>query len=150
MRQFEPSSDYSRVVKMKIAVLSDIHGNLPAFEAVLSDCEKRGIVTKLILGDLITDYPQFTREIISLAKSCDYVIRGNREGYILDNRAGRCGDSWSKFAQFSANQLTYERLSESDLDYISALPAQISLKFPNLPDLRMVHGSPFSEFDTLY
>ena len=41
---------------MKIAVLSDIHGNEYAFDAVCDDIKKQSVDKVLILGDLITDF----------------------------------------------------------------------------------------------
>lgn len=50
---------------MKIAVLSDIHGNILALEAVLKDIELRGPDLIFCLGDLV-GYGAFPNEVISL------------------------------------------------------------------------------------
>ncbi|MFD1165951.1 metallophosphoesterase family protein [Sphingobacterium daejeonense] len=53
---------------MKIAVISDIHGNLPALDSVLNDISTRNIDQIYCLGDLI-DFAPWTNEIIDLFRS---------------------------------------------------------------------------------
>jgi predicted phosphodiesterase len=48
---------------MQIAVFSDVHGNLPALEAVLNDIERKGIDQKFCLGDLV-DFAPWGNEVI--------------------------------------------------------------------------------------
>lgn len=77
---------------MKIAVLSDIHGNLTAFNAVLNDINKLDIDTFIIAGDHIVDCPQ-PNEVLEKIKSLNaYVIKGNREDYILNYHKGMCNE----------------------------------------------------------
>jgi putative phosphoesterase len=65
---------------MKIAVLSDIHGNLPAFEAVVADFRRQGAEKVIFLGDLVFLglYPQ---ECFDLMKSLDLfiIVKGNTD-----------------------------------------------------------------------
>ena len=49
--------------KLKIAILSDIHGNIVALEEAIKDAKTQGVEQYIVLGDLITDLP-FTNEII--------------------------------------------------------------------------------------
>jgi protein phosphatase len=53
---------------MKIAILSDIHGNRLALEAVLNDIKKNKTDQIIILGDLITDFPQETNNVLNIVK----------------------------------------------------------------------------------
>ncbi|MEI3791357.1 MULTISPECIES: metallophosphoesterase family protein [unclassified Chryseobacterium] len=48
---------------IRIAIFSDVHGNLPALDAVLGDMEKRGITQKFCLGDLV-DFAPWGNEVI--------------------------------------------------------------------------------------
>ena len=47
---------------MRIAVIADIHGNLPAFESVLADIERRGVDRTINLGDCVSG-PLWPREV---------------------------------------------------------------------------------------
>lgn len=65
---------------MKIAVLSDIHANLPALMAVLEDCHKQKAERFWLLGDYV-DYGASARETVALLEQLDleYVIAGNHD-----------------------------------------------------------------------
>lgn len=133
---------------MKIAVLSDIHGNLTAFNAVLKDINELGINQYIIAGDLITDCPQ-PNEVLEKIKSLNaYVIKGNREDYILDYHKGMY-DEWSKYKQMASVVWTYNRLAEGNIEYINKLPEQLSISFPQMDNIRIVHGSPFNAREEL-
>ena len=53
---------------VRIALLSDVHGNLPAFEAVLADIAKEGVDARWCLGDLV-GYGAQPDECVALARS---------------------------------------------------------------------------------
>jgi len=62
---------------MRIAVISDIHGNLPALESVMKDISKRGVDTLVCLGDLIGKGPN-SEEVIDICRNeCDIIVKGN-------------------------------------------------------------------------
>ncbi len=67
------------------AILSDIHGNLPALESVLEDMTNYDIEHVISLGDVSGYYP-FINEVIDLLKAHDAVnLIGNHDRYIIDN-----------------------------------------------------------------
>lgn len=72
---------------MKIAVLSDIHGNNIALQTCMEYLEKQAIDAYCFLGDYIGDFPQIRQvmdTLYRLQKSMPcYLIRGNKEEYIL-------------------------------------------------------------------
>ena len=61
----------------RIALISDIHGNLPAFEATLNDIERRGITRIVCLGDLAGKGPHGDVVVDVCRARCEGVIRGN-------------------------------------------------------------------------
>src|SRR5687768_5597779 len=66
-----------------LAVLSDIHGNLPALDAVLADARARGCTRYLSLGDVVGYYTQ-PAECIERLQALDAPnIMGNHDGYVL-------------------------------------------------------------------
>jgi predicted phosphodiesterase len=69
----------SDIPPRRIALLSDVHGNLPAFEAVLADVESTGVDERWCLGDLV-GYGAQPDECVALAKeSCDLTLIGNHD-----------------------------------------------------------------------
>jgi predicted phosphodiesterase len=64
---------------MRIALLSDVHGNLPAFKAVLADVESASVEQVWCLGDLV-GYGAQPDACVELArKSCDLCLGGNHD-----------------------------------------------------------------------
>jgi len=65
---------------MKIAIISDIHGNLTALNAVLQDIEKQGIENFFFLGDLVMNGPN-PREVMEIIEDLgpEVWIKGNTD-----------------------------------------------------------------------
>lgn len=74
---------------MKIAVLSDIHGNMEAFREVVKYLEKEQIKKVLILGDII-DYGPHSNEVITCLMDLPWEIigniRGNHEEAVIEQK----------------------------------------------------------------
>jgi predicted transcriptional regulator/predicted phosphodiesterase len=67
---------------MQIAVIADIHGNMPALEAVLADIQRRGVDRTINLGDCVSG-PLWPREVCDLLMaSSGLVIRGNHDRWV--------------------------------------------------------------------
>jgi len=67
----------------QIAVISDIHGNLPALEAVLADIRQRGITRIICLGDTIGKGPNPDLAVDRVREVCEAVVMGNWEAVTL-------------------------------------------------------------------
>lgn len=127
---------------MKIAVLSDIHGNYAAFEAVLNDLEKKGADGIIIAGDHFNDSPQPMQVFERLKTINAWVIKGNKEERILRYHNGEF-HNWDKYLQMSAFIWTYRQFNGEVMDYIINLPEQLVVDAPGKDKIRVVHGSPF-------
>lgn len=98
---------------MRVAVISDIHGNLPAFEAVLEDLAARQVDQVIINGDVINTGPD-SAACLDLAWRLGHpFVGGNHERYIRDfDRPDRpeewSGDIWRP-SLWTAEQLGPER-----------------------------------------
>lgn len=79
----------------RFAVVSDIHGNLPALNAVLDNAKSRGISEFVFAGDYCMSGP-FPDECIATLMSLDhaYIVRGNEEKY-LENLIGKDQSNWT-------------------------------------------------------
>ena len=80
---------------MRFAIISDIHGNLPALNAVLADAEKNGADSYIFVGDYCLSNP-YPDECITRIRELKnkYVIRGNEERY-LENLVGKDQSTWT-------------------------------------------------------
>ena len=69
---------------MKIAIISDIHGNLEALKATLKNIEERRVDKIICLGDIIAKGVHFKECIELIQKNCDVVIQGNCDRYFSE------------------------------------------------------------------
>jgi protein phosphatase len=70
----------------KIAVISDIHGNMPALEAVLKDIKSRGIKRIFCLGDLVGKGPHPEKAVDICGEMCQAVTLGNWDATMADGK----------------------------------------------------------------
>ncbi len=127
---------------MRLAVLADVHGNLPALEAVLADVQQYNVDGIIVAGDLIGGGPQPV-EVLRLLRSLrTWMIRGNNENYFLAYDAGEAPDAWRVSYQWVVLRWTYHRLDKASLDLITSLPEQCVVALDGTAPIRVVHGSP--------
>ena len=69
----------------KIAIISDIHGNLVALKSVLDDINARGIDRIYCLGDLVAKGAEPKQSLELIRKTCQVVIKGNCDDVIARN-----------------------------------------------------------------
>lgn len=129
---------------MRIAIISDIHANLPAFEEVMKNIDRQDIDMIFCLGDLV-GYNVWPNAIINeMRKRRIAVISGNH-----DVKAVEMGSE--KQSQNPAD-LAYFIISKDSLKYLSSLPTHIRLEFECKNKkliLLLVHGSPNSNSEYL-
>lgn len=113
---------------MKVALLADIHANLPALERVL---ECVGELPKFCCGDLV-GYNPFPNEVIEIVKKEKIVsILGNHDHAVLT------GDtSWFNSTAKKAVEWTKEELTSESFNFLKNLPQVYDNEF------YMIHGSP--------
>ncbi|TSB46968.1 metallophosphoesterase family protein [Alkalicoccobacillus porphyridii] len=113
---------------MKLAFLSDIHGNATALEAVLNELNQQEIDKIYILGDLCFRGPEPKRvlEIIHGLSNVE-VIKGNADEWLTDGfRDGEFPEDALAVLNEERNW-TLQRLTDEDLDYLIQLPKEILL-----------------------
>jgi predicted phosphodiesterase len=134
---------------MRVAVLADIHGNLPALEAVLADASQQGVDEYIVAGDFTGGpHPQETLDLL-LSLGC-WLIRGNSEDYVLAIDTGEAPRAWQVSDQWATLRWSFERLSRESIDHIAGLPEQRCLVLNGAAPLRVVHGSPSNPSAFLY
>lgn len=117
---------------MKIAVISDIHGNRLALEAVLDDIASLAVDATINLGDLVSG-PLQPRETCDLLMSLGYpTIRGNHERALLGPPE----------EMDNVDRYTSTRLTEAQTQWIDSLPPTLVVG-----DVYMCHGTPVSDVE---
>jgi len=118
---------------MKIAALSDIHGNLAALEAVLEDIHQRGADLIVNLGDILSGPLQCAETADRLMPLRLPTISGNHERQLLTFEFDRMRVS---------DQFAYAVLQPEHRAWIGSLPETLRLH-----DVLMVHGTPRSDLE---
>ena len=127
---------------LRLAVLADIHDNLPALEAVVEDLCLLDVDGVIGAGDYLMRGP-FPQETVDLLRSLDaWLIRGNTDGYVLDCAAGQAPEAWYASEQWAALRWTCRHVDEETLEYVGSLPEQTTVHFDDAEPIRIVHGRP--------
>jgi|JFJP01.1.fsa_nt_gi putative phosphoesterase len=134
---------------MRLAILADIHGNIPALEAVLKEIEKDAIDGLIVAGDMVAG-PNPVEVINRLRDLNAWMIRGNNEGYILRFASGEAPAWWYTARQWSFMHWNYRRMDNNTLDFIKELPEQRTIHFAGTDPIRIVHGSPRNVSELIY
>ena len=118
-----------------LALLYDVHGNLPALEAVLADAEAQG-ATSFVLGGDYALFGAWPEETVARLRELDAAwIRGNGERWVADPRADDLPD-----AMRPAATACRDALGEATAGELAALP------FDHIHgNARFVHASPVSD-----
>ena len=117
---------------MRIALIADLHGNLPATEAVDADIRRRGVDTIWCLGDLVGKGPSSVETFDWAMANCPVILRGNwDEGIALK--------------QFADNdQYYYAQLGEKRMRQLGELPLEHHAWLSGR-HVRLLHGRPIME-----
>lgn len=119
---------------MRLAVLSDIHSNLVALDAVLADLATLPAVDEIwVCGDIVGYGPQPNEVIDRLRERDARAVMGNHDGAAV----GKVDTGWFNDAAAAAIVWTTEVLTPGSREYLSALPER-----RRDGELTAVHGSP--------
>jgi len=125
---------------MRLAILSDVHGNLPALEAVLEHLERSKPDAFIVAGDYIGG-PQSNETIRLLRSLKGWMIRGNSDNYVLQFSAGEASDAMQVSHQWALTRWAYRHIEIGNLEFLRSLPCQRVVEIDNAPSIRVVHGS---------
>jgi putative phosphoesterase len=126
---------------MLIAVLSDVHANLPALEAVLADARQERPDAYVVAGDLTIGPHQ--SEVLAILQSLNgWLIRGNTDTNLLRLVQGVAPSEWRSFKQFALMRWSEQHVTPDELRFLTSLPEECNITLPGLAPIRLVHGSP--------
>ncbi|MCY3904397.1 MAG: metallophosphoesterase [Caldilineaceae bacterium] len=127
---------------MRLAVLADIHGNLPALQAVQAELERLQPDFVLLNGDLINPMP-FNNYVVDQVRSADMaVVRGNHEFYLLDYGTDKAPKGADDAERWGILHWLVRRIGSDQANYLAALPDELLLRFPGCQPIRVAHGVP--------
>lgn len=106
---------------MKYAIISDVHGNIHALEAVLADAKVQNVDKFLLIGDYVNMLP-FSNEVADCIRALEntVIVRGNGEDYFTNLLGKKPEEMTAK--QFRPIYWSYNSLSKENLKYITTLP----------------------------
>ncbi len=127
-----------------IALYSDIHGNVPALEAVLADIDAKGLAEIYCLGDLVGYGPDPTGVVERVRASGVPTVRGNYDQGVGD-RSGACGCYYATDAARSDGAASYEfteaAVGDADAAWLLGLLDEVRIEEAGVRVL-LTHGSP--------
>lgn len=132
---------------MRIAIISDIHGNFTALQAVLADIKKQNIDEIICLGDTVTLGPQ-PREVLKALKELNCVIiKGNHDWAVLDPELAEDFE----ITEYLIPDLYWcrKQLTQDDLKLIDGFKDKHEMVLPNGIKVLFFHGSPLSPIDII-
>jgi putative phosphoesterase len=121
---------------VRVAALSDIHGNLPALEAVLAEVEREGVDEIIVGGDSVSG--PWPAEVLERLEAVGArIVRGNADRLVLERDEGHLG-AWSA-----------DRLGPDRLATVVRWPLTLELDVVGLGRVLLCHSTPGSD-DTIY
>jgi predicted phosphodiesterase len=135
----------------RIAVLSDIHGNLPALEAVATEIRRMKPDAVLVAGDLVLNgpYPNGCIDALRVLESEGaLIVSGNTDIAVGDFDYGAAFPQWTEGvpeAVSAAAEWAHDELGDTQLDWLRRLPAERRMRAADGTLVLVVHASPGSQ-----
>ena len=114
---------------MKVGIISDIHGNVKALEAVLQELKNKNIEKIIVLGDLIGGAPMSEEVVQKIMEIKDnlIIVKGNREKHIIEGLPEFVHDEKVKVTeeQLEAHKYLVNKLSGKSKEFLKNLPKEL-------------------------
>ena len=130
---------------MRIALISDIHGNIVAFEAVLKDITRQGVDQIVFLGDALDMGPRPVEVLERLKGLSCPCIMGNHETFLL-NVDHLCEDGHGEWF-IELAEWCVAQLSAADIEFLRGFQPTLTVELGPETALLCFHGSPKSNQD---
>jgi predicted phosphodiesterase len=132
---------------VRIALMSDMHGNCVALDSVLDDLRRDAVDRVVCLGDAVQGGPQPAEVVARLRELACPVVMGNADAWLLTGEeTGAEGPATERMKAIRAWSL--EQLSAEDRAFIKAFVSTVEVELPGGRPLLCFHGSPGS-FDDI-
>lgn len=124
----------------RIAVISDIHGNVAALDAVMDDLREVAPDEVLVGGDLVGRGPEGRAVVRAIEASGWRGVRGNHEDYLLNFIRRQVPADWLEIEEWAASRWMAAELAADDVAYIDRLPMAIRSDID--ASVVLTHGTP--------
>jgi putative phosphoesterase len=126
-----------------LALIGDVHANLPALEAVIDDARSRGASAIIHTGDAV-GYGAEPNQVLRLMRDRHVIgVAGNYDQAVLESGKKKKQTKKKKKDGLGVKRWTYKQLSRENRAYLSSLPREVRLTLARKRIL-VTHGSPTS------
>ncbi|MCU1279158.1 MAG: putative protein phosphatase, partial [bacterium] len=131
----------------RVALISDLHGNLLALDAVLADAARADVDRIVCLGDVASLGPR-PREVLARLRAlgCD-CIEGNHDAFLLDAALVRRYTETAIVVE--AVDWCRAQLAPAELDFVRTFGSELKLPLDGGATLACYHGTPRSHMEDL-
>lgn len=135
---------------MRIALISDVHGNLVSMNAVLADIDRQGIDLLISLGDVAASGPRPVECLKTLRRRKCLAVMGNTDERFIGGGQGR-GKAGGKEVHMleKMDEWAASQLSKEDTDFIRTFLPVLTVEMPGGRRMLCYHGSPRSNRELL-
>ncbi len=134
---------------MNVAILSDIHSNFFALEAVMNEFDQYKIDKVIVLGDIFGYYPwaNETYELLLPYLDNSFIIKGNHDQLLLELESPSPEPSYWAAAKQNESELKIK--NPSAIEWVRNLPLEITVTI-NQRHIYMFHGTPENKVEGRY
>ncbi|GAB4448411.1 MAG: metallophosphoesterase family protein [Anaerolineae bacterium] len=134
---------------MRVALIADIHGNLPALEAALAEIAAERVDEVVCLGDVAAFGPQPRAVLARLRTLNGPVVMGNTDAWLLDPQPHPYRDE-DTARVYEVERWCAAQLEPADLDYVRTFRPTVTVPLGDDDTLLCYHGSPRSNMDSIF
>ncbi len=135
---------------MRLALISDPHGDLVALLAVISDIERQtGLDEVLVGGDIAQGGPQPAEVVDEIQRRGWQCVRGNSDDFLVQTADGSLPTSGLPEALTTGGIWSCGRLGSGRIEYLRSLPIAIRRNVSGIGRLVLVHATPWSNEDVV-
>lgn len=131
---------------MRLAFVADIHGNLPALEAVLADLQDQSPDAVYLVGDQVNRCP-WNNEVMAMVTDLAWpAVAGNHDLIVGMINTPQNRPPFTNRVRFPTLWWTQAQLTEQHLAALRQWPAELTITLAGLPAIRVLHGIPGNAF----
>lgn len=134
---------------LRVGVISDIHGNCVALDAVLEDLRQHPADAIVCLGDAVQGGPQPAEVVARLRELSCPVVMGNADAWLLSGKVENPNEVVTD-EQEAVRQWSLAQLSPEDVSFIGGFKPTVEVELEGGDRLLCFHGSPTSFDDLIF